>query len=243
MEILPSMDAYVAQWIGTREKMEDAYAVTHLPEGTLAIVCDGMGGHRYGDCASAEAAAAFKETFCTHAGQPLLRRLRTALEEANAAVGRLFREKESFGGTTLLAVYVTKGLLYHISVGDSGLFLWRNNSLKRLNEDHSMRPFYQGLGAECALPESHALRSALVGEPLELVDSPDTPYPLLPQDRIILTTDGTEHLLYSCRPGMAVSRLLNTRSGVLPLAAALVQAAEALQDPYADNATVVSLDV
>ena len=236
------MDVHAAQWIGMREKMEDAYAVSHFPQGALAVVCDGMGGHSHGDLAARAAADAFCAAFARLADMDdVPRRLRVALDEANEAVGALLLERGGeFGGTTLLAAFVTRHLLYHISVGDSALFLWRGDSLSRLNEDHSMRAFYQGFGPECAMPDSHCLRSALTGEPPEMLDAPPQGFPLLPHDRIILASDGVEELLFDCAPKASVRRILSSTD--TPLAPALVQAVEALRFPLADNVTVLTLD-
>lgn len=233
------MDVHAAQWIGKRERMEDAYAVSHFPDGTLAVVCDGMGGHCNGDAAARTAVDAFCAAFARLPEMPAERRLRVALDEANEAVGALFLAKGCFGGTTLLGVYVSHGVLYHVSVGDCALFLWRGGALRRLNEDHSMRTLYRGFGPECAMPESHCLRSALTGEPLALVDAP-AGFPLLPRDRIILASDGTEELLFECHPGAELSALLSNRA--TPLASALVQACERLDNEFADNVTVLTLD-
>lgn len=103
-----------------------------------------------------------------------------------------------------------------------------------------MRAFYQGFGPECAMPDSHCLRSALTGEPPEMVDAPPQGFPLLPHDRIILASDGVEELLFDCAPKASVRRILSSTD--TPLAPALVQAVEALRFPLADNVTVLTLD-
>ena len=236
------MDVHAAQWIGAREKMEDAYAVSHFPQGTLAVVCDGMGGHSHGALAARTAADSFCEAFARLENmQDVSRRLRVSLDAANEAVGALLLEHGGeFGGTTLVAAFVSRHLIYHVSVGDSALFLWRGGVLSRLNEDHSMRAFYQGFGPECAMPDSHCLRSALTGEPLELVDAPLQGFPLLPHDRLILASDGVEELMFDCTPTLALRRILSSTE--TPLAPALVQAVEALHNPLADNVTVLTLD-
>ena len=234
------MDVHAAQWIGKRERMEDAYAVSHFPEGTLAVVCDGMGGHCRGDEAARAAANAFCTAFAQLPGLPAQRRLRVALDEANEAVGALYLQTGTFGGTTLLAAFASHGLLHHVSVGDCALFVWRGGTLRRLNEDHSMRALYKGYGPACAIPDSHCLRSALTGEPPQLVDAPQG-FPLLPHDRIIMSSDGTEALLFDSPLPTGLATILSDRA--VPLAPAIVQACERLQDEYADNVTVLTLDV
>ena len=236
----------VAQWIGTRRKQEDAYVVKYFPEGVLAVVCDGMGGHHDGALASSLAAEAYLRSFERNDDMPMTQRMRHALDDANEAVRESFEERGAYGGTTLAAIFAGSGVLRWISVGDTAVYLWRRGRLIRLNQDHSFRDVYRqyigaGMTAQEALRRGHVLRSAVTGEPLDLVDAPTIPYPLLPEDRIILASDGVEDIL---SPELLTSvgrNILNTREGSLPVA--LIEACQALDDPYADNATVVSVDM
>lgn len=236
----------VAQWIGTRIKQEDAYVVKHFREGVLAVVCDGMGGHHDGALASSMVAESYLRSFERHDDLPMPQRMRTALDDANDAVREAFEQRGVYGGTTIVAAFAGSGVLRWVSVGDTALYLWRRGRLIRLNQDHSFRDVYRkyigaGMTAQEALRRGHVLRSAVTGEPLDLVDAPAIPYPLLPGDRIILASDGVEDIL---EPELLTSvgrNILNTREGSLPVA--LIEACQALDDPYADNTTVVSIDV
>lgn len=240
------MDAYVAQTIGKRAHQEDSYGVKHFPTGTLAIVCDGMGGHYHGDLASRAAVDAFLSAFDIQAGVTIRESMLSALMHANICVGDLFVDTDDIGGTTLVAAFVTKSSITWVSVGDSPLFLWHANRLIRLNADHSMRSVF----ADLTLPGSsyidaakrgHMLRSALTGEDITLIDLPMTPYPLLPRDRVILASDGVEDLLYLNCLTADVIEVLNDRKP--DLAVRLVDANTDLAVPFADNCTVLSIDV
>ncbi len=240
------MNADIKQWIGKRECQEDACAVRHYPGGTLAIVCDGMGGHSFGDMASRVAADAFIDFFETNDDMPMATRLEESMYYANEKVGKAFAGTGSFGGTTLLAVYIGGGVMWWTSVGDSPLYLWRRGRLIRLNADHSLREVYMqyvkagSMSYEEAVMRGHVLRSAVTGESVDMVDTPAIPHPLLPGDRVLLTTDGTDDLLYTPVVTDEVRALLNNREG--DLAEAIVRACEDMQHPMADNVTVIALD-
>ncbi|MBQ4613449.1 MAG: protein phosphatase 2C domain-containing protein [Akkermansia sp.] len=239
------MDARVAQWIGKRESQQDAYAVKHYPQGTLVVVCDGMGGHDDGAKAARVAADAFADAFSASMTIPVRERLQQALDVANKAVEAIFRGNK-YGGTTLTAAFIGGGVIWWVSVGDSPLFLWRRKRLLRLNADHSMRAIYEEfvrsgtMTQEAAMRKGHMLRSAVTGEHLEMVDVSVTPWPLLPGDRLILATDGVDSLLLPTELAPETRDMLGARGG--SLAASIVEACRALQDEYADNVTVVTLD-
>ena len=240
------MIARAAQWIGARRKQEDAYVAKHYRDGVLAVVCDGMGGHHDGELASSLACEAYLRAFEKLDKLPMAQRMRDALEKANEEVRLSFESRRVYGGTTLLAVFVGAGVVRWVSVGDTALYLWRHGRLIRLNQDHSFRDVFRsyigaGMTAQEALRRGHVLRSAVTGDPLDLVDAPGMPYPLLPEDRIVLASDGAENIL---EPEMLTSvgrNILNDREANLP--AALIAACQALNDPHADNTTIISIDL
>lgn len=238
------MDVRIAQWIGARSTQEDSYRVKFLPEGLLAVVCDGMGGHHHGAQASDAAAAAFLEKFEDSSNTAPDARLRAALQAANAAVGKQGDSSGAYGGTTLLATYICRGVLRWISVGDSPLFLWRRGYLIRLNEDHSLRPLLERFMTPERLNDSgeaHMLRSAVTGGEITMIDSPSMPYPLLPGDRILLCTDGVEGVLCPRELSAEAIAALDDTSG--NTAAALIELCKDQENPFADNTTVVVANV
>lgn len=242
------MKASIAQWIGCRDKQEDSYRVKYFPDGLLVVVADGMGGHHNGELASAEAVRAFEASFAelTMEARPVAERLMTALNVANEAVGRAFADRGNLGGTTLVAAFIGQGVIRWVSVGDSPLLLWRGGRLLRLNADHSLRAVlmeYVSAGTMShsdAMRGGHQLRSALTGAGMALVDAPATPKPLLPGDRIIVATDGVDDLLLAPVLTDEVRGLLSDRDGNVSVR--VVEACQALNDPGADNVTVVSVD-
>ena len=83
-------------------------------------------------------------------------------------------------------------------MGDSPLWLFRDGRLRRLNADHSMAPVLASLvaagrmTAEQAATDSkrHALRSAVMGDAIHLVDVSSQPVAVRKTDRLLLASDG-----------------------------------------------------
>lgn len=193
------------QWQGRRDYQEDSYAVAppeELQEGErdlLIVLADGMGGHAAGDVASRLAVEHFIYAFYENGGLPDDARMAAALEAANREVGAEARRRGADAmGTTLLGIIVRGRLVEWISVGDSPLFLVRGADVGRLNQDHSMGPVIDRMmegktlsPAEIAdLPSRNELRSAIIGEEIELIDAPSEPFPLEPGDILIAASDG-----------------------------------------------------
>ena len=83
-------------------------------------------------------------------------------------------------------------------------------------------------------PRRHQLRSALTGEPVSLVDAPETPIEIPPGARLVLASDGL-----NAAPHEAVSAALS--SGLAPdrQVEALLRAARAGRSDYLDNTSVI----
>jgi len=215
------------------------------PDGLLVVLADGMGGHKGGAHASVTAVDRFIEAFATESGSAP-ERLAYALERGNEqiAVDSAAHEELEGMGCTLVAVAFDGGGLHWISVGDSPLWLLRDGRLRRLNDDHSMAPLLQQqveageLTAEEAAshPQRNALRSALIGDPIALVDSSDSPLNLRPGDRVLLASDGVETL--SVEEIESVARSVPEADSET-LAEVLVEAVDAKQRRGQDNTTVV----
>src|SRR5579871_5655494 len=132
-----------AQHIGDRHSQQDSFGFGDPDDraftshgGFVALVCDGMGGMEFGDAASRAAAHAFLDSYKTKtAAESIPGALQRSTRAANDAVVTLAHEyglSEGMG-TTLVAAVLLDASLYYVSVGDSGLFLRRNGSLKMLN--------------------------------------------------------------------------------------------------------------
>lgn len=195
-------DYFLSQYQGARDNQEDfaTFKVLSGDEGLLSVLCDGMGGHTSGEVASRSAVNQFVKTYESLNNGDVFSKLKQSLDEANRYLKELIIERQDLKGMgcTLVAAYIAKSQLYWISVGDSLLFIFRDNKLLRLNEDHSMYGLIQEslkLGKiteqeAAGFINKNALRSALTGDEIPLVDKPVSAFELRDSDLIILASDG-----------------------------------------------------
>jgi protein phosphatase len=218
--------------------------------GLTAVLCDGMGGHVGGATASRMVAASFFDALATADLADVSAALGEAVRTANLAIARHIQENTAFTGmgTTLVGVVVDASGLHWVSVGDSLLYLWRRGEVARINADHSLAPELDRLAAAGRIsveqarndPRRHYLRSAISGEEIELIDLAGKPLQLAAGDVVILASDGLQTLTEP-----EIERILAREHGAAPvvLAAALVEAVDAVGVPNQDNTTVIALTV
>lgn len=247
---------------GARHHQEDAAALWPGPatpgamparepeDGILvAVLADGMGGHAGGAKASRTVCASFLAAFAAEEA-PVRERLRTGMTAANHAVSREVEADYALNGmgSTLVGTAFGPHGLEWVSVGDSPLYLWRRGEIALLNEDHSLAPLLDEMArdgritAEQARNDSrrHMLRSAVMGDEIELVDLAQNPLALYGGDHIVLASDGIHTLDQS-----EIARIVAAyaQDGPRAVAAALVRSVENHRDPYQDNCTVVVVRV
>ena len=92
-------------------------------------------------------------------------------------------------------------MAYCAHVGDSRLYLVRGNAIYLMTEDHSvvMQMRRQGLISEEQVrnhADKHVLLRALGTRPRVEVSTWNQPFPIKPDDRFILCTDGLSDLVY-----------------------------------------------
>jgi protein phosphatase len=171
------------------------------PGGRLMIVADGMGGHRGGATASRLAAETVKAQYLGSETSDIPAALRESLARANA---RIFSEAQSnpelrgMGTTTsVLAVRGDRGWLAH--VGDSRIYLVRNDDIQQLTDDHSLvaTMVREGL-LTSAEAETHPRRNVLqrsMGVAEEVEVDVRGPIELHEGDTFILCSDGLHGLV------------------------------------------------
>jgi PPM family protein phosphatase len=135
-----------------RKRNEDSFRVNS--DQRLFVVADGMGGHAAGEVASRVAVEAIDEFICQTGGDEEItwpfgldesisydgNRLKTAIRYANQKVLEATRERADYAGmATTVAALLVDGETANIGhVGDSRIYLFRDDRLTQLTRDHSL---------------------------------------------------------------------------------------------------------
>jgi len=126
-----------------RKCNEDFIFVKNSPIGCLQnlyVVADGMGGHKSGEVASSSAVKFFCEFIENSANRSeILDTLVEGVGYANKKVKEMSETDNSYTnmGTTFLAASIYDGKIYIVHVGDSRLYIVRNNEIKQITTDHT----------------------------------------------------------------------------------------------------------
>lgn len=246
------MDFATNSIIGKRENQEDYGVIKSVTstDGVLAVISDGMGGQVAGEVASSTVVDSFSDSFISGKSKNLPLRLKVALEKANQNLAKSVKTNPKLNGmgATLIAVHINQHGMLWTSVGDSILYLYRHGKITRLNEDHSMAPVLQESvrkgqisEAEAKIhPHRNALRSALTGEEITMIDLTDQNYQLQNGDIVLLATDGLLTLSVS-----EVCAIINKFKGhsANEIVERLLQAVSAAGKPKQDNTLIQAIKV
>jgi serine/threonine protein phosphatase PrpC len=180
--------------------------------GRLILVADGMGGRNGGAVASRLAAETVRDIFwetsedsereTSEEGEP-----RAVLIAGFQAAQRAILDLAAVSpelrgmGTTCCACILKNGRMYYAHVGDSRIYLIRDGRAEQLTEDHSLvaRMVRNGQLSEeeARHHEKRNILTAALGMDTESVagDFSVEPLELMPEDTILLCTDGLHGLV------------------------------------------------
>lgn len=122
-----------------RAANEDWLGEKKTPNGWVAVVCDGMGGHVGGATASHIAVETILDYLSTEYFDDPRIAIGSAIDQANIAIQRrVSQEPELNGmGSTCVLLIVRDGKVYIGHVGDSRIYLIRDHRIHQLTKDHS----------------------------------------------------------------------------------------------------------
>jgi serine/threonine protein phosphatase PrpC len=172
-----------------RKQNEDCYEAN--PELGLWLVADGVGGHSYGEVASAIVKMTVPQAYS--AGEKLVDAVHSSHQ---AVLEEIAKRDENLGmGSTVVAFTLT-GNAYEVAwVGDSRAYLWNGERLEQLTRDHTHVFDLVDRGEisredAASHPERHVLTQSIgVFDDMEL--APGTAQGTLEQgQQILLCSDG-----------------------------------------------------
>lgn len=202
---------------------EDRYSVTafrledaQTTPSVLAIVADGIGGHRAGEVAAEFATVSISQFVSNSDGNQPLQTLHQAIQSANQ---KIFSEAETDPekkgmGATCACCWIIGFQLYTANLGDSRIYLLRNGSLQQISTDHTW--IQSALKAGVITPEqakghthAHIIRRYLGSQNEVEPDSrlnlntdetveqalANQGLHLLPDDQLLLCSDGLTDLV------------------------------------------------
>jgi serine/threonine protein phosphatase PrpC len=186
-----------------RENNEDSIDVKQLPDLTVCLVADGMGGQAAGEIASKRAVEVIPRELRKHlsAGitddqaRTVARKSVVQANEEIIAMGALDRDLKNMGTTIVLAIWrKNTGHLFITGVGDSRGYRIRGNAIEQLTTDHSLaQALVEAKTISAEEAKDHRFRNVLwkyLGSK-EVGEGPEVKMEeARPGDRYLLCTDG-----------------------------------------------------
>ena len=228
--------------IGGREKQEDFYTIKENGESLIVALCDGMGGSKCGELASKIAADHICNQFC------ISEEINSSffvdnIEDLDAIVYFL---KDKVGtrlnaGTTMVSIIIDKTNLWWLSIGDSRLYIIRNNEIVQATKDHNYKEMLLDLlNSGSITPEQYenekdkysALTSYMGIGGVKLYSANTTPLTLYNDDILLLTTDG----LYN---QLNIDDILHSSNNIEDVMKTALEKIEAQDSINRDNTTFI----
>jgi serine/threonine protein phosphatase PrpC len=204
---------------------DDFYDVKTVGDLTIAVVCDGVGSaHKGGEAAKRVTTYLINNFKIRPKTWSIEKSIRTFIESINAILYEESKvEYERSELVTTLALVVLEGnRLYGANVGDSRVYLFRQNQLHQLSQDHTM----DEVGYESVLTQAIGIDAKVEPYYFENV--------IEKEDRILLCSDGLYNVLDSER----------LQSGIAFGAHGLVKkASKMMQHLLDDDTTALVLEI
>lgn len=208
----------------------------------LYAVCDGMGGEELGEVASMIAV----KTLVQYQKTDIKSTIMDYIQEANKLICNEIKKNAGVRiGTTLALLFITAGKAIAYNIGDSRVYLFRNNKLMQLSEDHTQVQRLVDMGllekdAAANHKDRHKLTQHLGIFPDELILEPHVSQEidLEQNDIFLLCSDGLTDMVSD---DDIADILSDKKEGPESMTEMLIS--KALENGGKDNVTVVLLKV
>lgn len=245
---------------GRREYQQDAVYVTpskkfaaNRKTHVMAVVCDGMGGMADGGKASRTAIQMMINGFQNVQNQPQINIpgfFRSAIVTIDKTIASFPKENGRGSGTTMVAAIAEENKLYWASVGDSRIYIIRENNnqteMRQITRDHNYWLRLQEMVAQGKMTQEEAMgkrqKEALISflgiGNVSLMDISTEPIPMQYGDIVMLCSDGITKTL----PDHQIkSIILDDKNPIEQKAVQLVEAAIHGNTHSQDNTSVAIL--
>lgn len=245
---------------GRREYQQDAVYVTpskkfaaNRKTRVMAVVCDGMGGMADGGKASRTAIQMMINGFQNVQNQPQMDIpgfFRSAIVTIDKTIASFPKENGRGSGTTMVAAIAEENKLYWASVGDSRIYIIRENNnqteMRQITRDHNYWLRLQEMVAQGKMTQEEAMgkrqKEALISflgiGNVSLMDISTEPIPMQYGDIVMLCSDGITKTL----PDHQIkSIILDDKNPIEQKAVQLVEAAIHGNTHSQDNTSVAIL--
>lgn len=223
-----------------RTDNEDSYLVKN-DDYPLFAVADGMGGHQAGEVAS-KMAVNVLENYQINYDNDLLAELQTAFNKANNQIFNKGKENPNYAGmgTTLTAAIIANNFLNIAHIGDSRLYLLRDNELEQITTDHSLvNELLKQKQISCQEAFNHPQKN-IITQALGVVNELEIEtkkIELLIGDRLLFSTDGLHDMLRFDE----IKELLSRDKSLQSLS--LSMGDQAMNKGGNDNITLIIVDI
>lgn len=201
-----SLDIGLSSVIGKRKEQQDTVMADdeymYYEEGrAIATLCDGMGGLNGGKQASLTCASLLNNAFHNIGKDDNISNFyRRIVQKLDSSVKCLKNEDGTLknAGTTLISVAIANGKLNWLSVGDSRIYIVRNNKINCITHDHNYSMILSDRVRKGEIsqeeadkdPQKDALVSYIGMGGVKYIDINTKPFPLFDGDCILLCSDG-----------------------------------------------------
>lgn len=208
--------------LGDRDDQQDSIDYICNDDGCLVVLCDGMGGHNGGKLASSLAVDTLIKKYTEKKpSEDIADFYISAVQEIDAMVAGLTDDSGCVmkAGSTIVSAVVRNNCLYWLSVGDSRLYILREEELVQATEDHIYRyvledKLQKGLISEAEyqkeMEQEEVLVSFLGINGLPKINVNEMPFPLIASDIIIMMSDGLYKLVSDEELKSILSNFKNT---------------------------------
>lgn len=209
----------------------------------MYAVFDGMGGEYYGDEAaliSIQVAERYRKSLQGKEIEDIHKYLERYFKDANNQIcGMMDERKVNASGSTAAVIWFYKDLFYGANVGDSRIYLFRNNRLEQLSIDHTEQALLEKLDLGMGQSGQNLGLTQYLGiRPEEMVIQPYY-FKLKPKhkDILLLCSDGLTRYLNN----EAICQILTSSKNIESAKERLLQGV--VEAKGKDNITIMLLDI